>query len=202
MKLIFATSNNNKAIELQKMMGDFIQIESLKDLFFTDEIEETEDTLEGNSKLKAIAVFKTFDRACFADDTGLEVEALNGAPGVYSARYAGPECDAEQNMDKLLTEMKGSFSRKARFRTVITFMDREEVLQFEGIVDGEIIHQKRGLLGFGYDPLFIPNGSLSTFAEMQLEEKNQFSHRARAFSKLKNPNHPSCLPELFLFRSK
>lgn len=186
MKIIFATSNNNKAIELQKMMGDFIQIESLKDLFFTDEIEETEDTLEGNSKLKAIAVFKAFDRACFADDTGLEVEALNGAPGVYSARYAGPECDAKQNMDKLLTDMKGSSNRKARFRTVITFMDRDEVLQFEGIVDGEIIHQKRGLFGFGYDPLFIPNGSLSTFAEMQLEEKNQFSHRARAFSKLKN----------------
>lgn len=186
MKLIFATSNNNKAIELQKMMGDFIQIESLKDLFFTDEIEETEATLEGNSKLKATVVFKAFDRACFSDDTGLEVEALNGAPGVYSARYAGPECDAEQNMDKLLNDMKGSSNKKARFRTVITFMDRDEVLQFEGIVDGEIIHQKRGSFGFGYDPLFIPNGSLLTFAEMQLEEKNQFSHRARAFSKLKN----------------
>ena len=166
-------------------MGDFIKIDSLKDLFFTDEIEETEDTLEGNSKLKAKAVFKEFERACFADDTGLEVNALNGAPGVYSARYAGPECDAHQNMDKLLTDLRDSSNRKARFRTVITFMDHEELIQFEGIVEGKIINQKRGTFGFGYDPLFIPNGSSSTFAEMTLEEKNKFSHRARAFSKLK-----------------
>jgi XTP/dITP diphosphohydrolase len=185
MKLIFATSNENKAIELQKMMGDFIKIDSLKDLFFTDEIEETEDTLEGNSKLKAKAVFKEFERACFADDTGLEVNALNGAPGVYSARYAGPECDAHQNMNKLLTDLRDSSNRKARFRTVITFMDHEELIQFEGIVEGKIINQKRGTFGFGYDPLFIPNGSSSTFAEMTLEEKNKFSHRALAFSKLK-----------------
>jgi len=186
MKLIFATANDNKAIELQKLMGGLIQIQSLKDLSFTHEIEETETTLEGNSKLKADVVFEAFNRPCFADDTGLEVEALNGAPGVYSARYSGPDCNAEQNMALLLNNLVGYSNTKARFRTVITYRDEMEVIQFEGIVNGNIIGEGRGSYGFGYDPIFIPDGSQLTFAQMSLEEKNKFSHRARAFAKLKS----------------
>ena len=186
MKLIFATANDNKAIELQKLMGGLIQIQSLKDLSFTHEIEETETTLEGNSKLKADLVFEAFNRPCFADDTGLEVEALNGSPGVYSARYSGPDCNAEQNKALLLKNLVGYSNTKARFRTVITYRDEMEVIQFEGIVNGNIIAEGRGSYGFGYDPIFIPDGSQLTFAQMSLEEKNKFSHRARAFAKLKS----------------
>jgi XTP/dITP diphosphohydrolase len=185
MKLIFATANDNKALELQELMGDFIQIQSLKDLSFSQEIEETETTLEGNSKLKADVVFKSFNRPCFADDTGLEVEALNGAPGVYSARYSGPACNAEQNMALLLKNLVSHSNKKARFRTVITYREFEKTIQFEGVVEGEIIAERRGEFGFGYDPIFTPDGSQLTFAQMPLEEKNKFSHRARAFAKLK-----------------
>ena len=185
MKLIFATANNNKAIELQELLGDFIQIQNLKDLSFSQEIEETETTLEGNSKLKADTVFEAFNRPCFADDTGLEVEALNGAPGVYSARYSGSACNAEQNMALLLKNLTEHSNKKARFRTVITYRESNLSLQFEGIVDGRIIDEKRGGYGFGYDPVFIPDGTDRTFAQMPLEEKNNFSHRARAFAKLK-----------------
>ena len=185
MKLIFATANENKAIELQKLMGDLIQIQGLKDLSFTQEIEETETTLEGNSKLKADAVFSEFKRACFADDTGLEVEALNGAPGVFSARYAGPDCNPERNMALLLKNLDEYSNKKARFRTVITYRDEKETIQFEGIINGEIISEGTGNYGFGYDPIFIPDGSQLTFAQMPLDEKNKFSHRARAFTKLK-----------------
>tara|TARA_B100000524_G_scaffold81771_3_gene37553 strand:+ start:13896 stop:14480 length:585 start_codon:yes stop_codon:yes gene_type:complete len=186
MKLIFATANDNKAIELQELMGDLIQIQSLKDLSFTQEIEETETTLEGNSKLKAHVVFDAYNRPCFADDTGLEVEALNGAPGVFSARYSGPNCNSSENMALLLKNLANFSNKKARFRTVITYRDEMEIIQFEGIVNGIIIGKGRGNYGFGYDPIFIPDGSQLTFAEMPLEEKNKFSHRARAFEKLKS----------------
>ena len=186
MKLIFATSNENKAVELQKLMGDTIEIESLKSLNFMQDIVESEDTLEGNSLLKANTVFNHFNRACFADDTGLEVDALDGAPGVYSARYAGPTCDSENNMALLLRNLENTENLKARFRTVITFKSLGTTKQFEGIVDGNIVLEKRGSKGFGYDPIFKPNSSELTFGEMTLEQKNEFSHRARAFTKLKD----------------
>ena len=185
MKLIFATANDNKAFELQKLMGDFIEIQSLKDLLYTKDIEETETTLEGNSRLKADTIFDAFNRPCFADDTGLEVEALNGDPGVYSARYSGPACNAEQNMTLLLKNLVSHSNKKARFRTVITYREFEKTIQFEGVIEGKIIAERRGEYGFGYDPIFIPDGSQLTFAQMPLEEKNKFSHRARAFAKLK-----------------
>jgi len=186
MKLIFATSNENKAVELQRLMGDTIEIESLKSLNFMQDIVESEDTLEGNSLLKANTVFNHFNRACFADDTGLEVDALDGAPGVYSARYAGPTCDSENNMALLLRNLGNTENLKARFRTVITFKSLGTTKQFEGIVDGNIVLEKRGSKGFGYDPIFKPNLSELTFGEMTLEQKNEFSHRARAFAKLKD----------------
>lgn len=185
MKLIFATANDNKAIELQKLMGDTIEIESLKSLGFTQDIVESEDSLEGNSLLKAETVFNHFNRACFADDTGLEVDALDGAPGVYSARYAGPTCDSEKNMALLLRNLGNTENLKARFRTVITFKSIGITKQFEGIIDGTIVLEKRGSKGFGYDPIFKPNLSDLTFGEMTLEQKNEFSHRAKAFAKLK-----------------
>jgi XTP/dITP diphosphohydrolase len=185
MKLIFATANDNKAIELQKLMGDTIEIESLKSLGFAQDIVESEDSLEGNSLLKADTVFNHFNRACFADDTGLEVDALDGAPGVYSARYAGPTCDSEKNMALLLRNLSNTENLKARFRTVITFKSIGITKQFEGVVDGTIVLEKRGSKGFGYDPIFKPNSSDLTFGEMTLEQKNEFSHRARAFAKLK-----------------
>jgi XTP/dITP diphosphohydrolase len=185
MKLIFATANDNKAIELQKLMGDTIEIESLKSLEFAQDIVESEDSLEGNSLLKADTVFNHFNRACFADDTGLEVDALDGAPGVYSARYAGPTCDSEKNMALLLRNLSNTENLKARFRTVITFKSIGITKQFEGVVDGTIVLEKRGSKGFGYDPIFKPNSSDLTFGEMTLEQKNEFSHRARAFAKLK-----------------
>jgi XTP/dITP diphosphohydrolase len=185
MNLIFATANDNKAIELQKLMGDTIEIESLKSLGFAQDIVESEDSLEGNSLLKANTVFNHFNRACFADDTGLEVDALDGAPGVYSARYAGPTCDSEKNMALLLRNLSNTENLKARFRTVITFKSIGITKQFEGVVDGTIVLEKRGSKGFGYDPIFKPNSSDLTFGEMTLEQKNEFSHRARAFAKLK-----------------
>ena len=185
MKLIFATANDNKAIELQKLMGDTIEIESLKSLEFAQDIVESEDSLEGNSLLKANTVFNHFNRACFADDTGLEVDALDGAPGVYSARYAGPTCDSEKNMALLLRNLSNTENLKARFRTVITFKSIGITKQFEGIIDGTIVLEKRGSKGFGYDPIFKPNSSDLTFGEMTLEQKNEFSHRAKAFAKLK-----------------
>lgn len=185
MKLIFATANDNKAIELQKLMGDTIEIESLKSLGFTKDIVESEDSLEGNSLLKAETVFNHFNRACFADDTGLEVDALDGAPGVYSARYAGPTCNSEKNMALLLRNLSNTENLKARFRTVITFKSIGITKQFEGIIDGTIVLEKRGSKGFGYDPIFKPNLSDLTFGEMTLEQKNEFSHRAKAFAKLK-----------------
>ena len=185
MKLVFATHNDNKVAELQHLLGDDFELLSLKELSYNDDIPETSDTLEGNSRIKADAVYNYFKLPCFADDTGLEVESLGGEPGVFSARYGGEERNADKNMDLLLKRLQGNTIRSARFRTVITYRSNNEIHQFEGVVKGEIIDEKTGDLGFGYDPIFKPSGSDKTFAQMSTDEKNKFSHRARAFEKLR-----------------
>ena len=187
-KLVFATANKHKLKEVQAMLPDNIQIISLSDIGFTGDIPETEDTLEGNALLKARYIHERYHIPCFADDTGLETEALNGAPGVYSARYAGvegsQEVRAKANINKLLNELAGKTNRKARFRTVIAYIDADnKEYLFEGVVNGSIIEEVKGAEGFGYDPIFLPEGYDVTFAQMPLSEKNQISHRARAFQK-------------------
>lgn len=184
-KLVFATNNAHKLEEMRAILGDKVEILSLKDIHCEADIPETADTLEGNAKLKAEYIHAHYGLDCFADDTGLEVEVLGGAPGVYSARYAGGDGhDSEANMKKLLAELDGKANRKAQFRTVICLMEGEEIHLFEGIVKGEIIREKRGASGFGYDPVFVPEGHTETFAEMGAEEKNKISHRARAVQRL------------------
>ena len=184
-KLVFATNNAHKLEEISAILGDKVEILSLKDIHCQVDIPETADTLEGNSLLKAQYVRKHYGMDCFADDTGLEVEALNGAPGVYSARYAGGEGhDSEANMRRLLKELEEKDNRKARFRTVIALILNGEVHQFEGTVEGHILREKRGSSGFGYDPVFVPEGYTESFAELGEEIKNQISHRARAVQKL------------------
>ena len=187
-KLVFATANMHKLAEIQAMMPEGIKIISLSDIGFTGDIDETEDTLEGNALLKARHIYERFNIPCFADDTGLETEALNGAPGVYSARYAGVEGSmevrAKANMDKLLHELSGKTNRKARFRTVIAYINAEnQEYLFEGVVNGKIIEKTIGSEGFGYDPIFVPDGYDITYAQMPLSEKNLLSHRAKAFQK-------------------
>lgn len=184
MKLVFATANQNKAKEIQLLIPDVIEILSLNDINCKEEIPETQDTIEGNASQKAFYVFEKYQHNCFADDTGLEIEALGGKPGVLSARYAGEAKNANDNMDKVLSEMKGMSNRKARFKTVISLVLNGKELQFEGLVNGTIMLQKRGGSGFGYDPIFLPDGSDKSFAEMDLSEKNTISHRARAIDKL------------------
>ena len=184
MKLVFATHNSNKAKEIQSLLPDDFQILTLTEINCLYEIPETAETLKGNSLLKAQFVSDNFNLNCFADDTGLEIEALNGKPGVYSARYAGVDKNAEANMNLVLSELENESNRKAQFRTVITLILNEKTVLFEGIVKGEICSEKRGTDGFGYDPIFIPEGQSKTFAEMTLAEKNQQSHRARAFEKM------------------
>jgi XTP/dITP diphosphohydrolase len=184
MKLVFATQNENKAHEIQSLLPEYFKIISLKDIRCFDEISETAETLEGNSLLKASFISETYNLNCFADDTGLEIEALDNLPGVYSARYAGPEKSAAANINKVLLELEGKTARNAQFRTLITLILNKSTFSFEGIVRGEIISEKRGENGFGYDPIFVPEGEVKTFAEMSLEEKNQHSHRARAFQKM------------------
>ncbi len=184
MKLVFATNNQHKLEELQAMLGDEIKLLSLKDIGCTEEIPEEQATLEGNASQKSAYVFDKYGYSCFADDTGLEIEALNREPGVYSARYAGEEKSAEANMNKVLEKLAKINNRKARFRTVISLIINGEENQFEGIVEGEIIQQKRGDSGFGYDPIFKPSGFDTTFAEMNLKDKNKISHRGRAVKKL------------------
>ena len=185
MKLIFATQNTNKLLEIQDILGDKIELLSLQDMSFNQEIPEIFDTLEENSKIKAETIFEQFGIPCFADDTGLEVEALNGQPGVHSARFAGEHRNSEKNMNLLLEKMKGIDNRKARFRTVISYINSDGMHQFEGVSNGQILHNKRGAEGFGYDPIFLPDASNKTFAEMSRSEKNKFSHRARAFEKFR-----------------
>ncbi len=184
MELVFATNNEHKLKELQALLGSKIRLLSLNDIGCTDEIPEEQPTLEGNASQKAFYVFNKFGYNCFADDTGLEIEALNGDPGVYSARFAGEEKDPQANMDKVLRLMEKIKNRKARFRTVISLVIDGAEMQFEGIVEGEILTAKQGEKGFGYDPLFMPVGFQKTFAEMDMSEKNGISHRGRAVEKL------------------
>ena len=184
-KLVFATNNAHKLEEIRAILGDKVEVLSLKDIRCEADIPETADTLEGNAALKAEYIHAHYGMDCFADDTGLEVEALDGAPGVYSARYAGGEGhDSEANMKKLLAELEGEETRKAQFRTAICLIEGGEKHLFEGIVKGEIIREKKGSSGFGYDPVFVPEGYAETFAEMGAEEKNRISHRARAVQRL------------------
>ena len=183
-KLVFATNNNNKLREVKAILKDKIELLSLKDINCNVDIPETADTIPGNAKLKAEYVNVHYDMNCFADDTGLEVEALDGAPGVYSARYAGEDKSSEANMQKLLHELDGKENRKAQFKTVIALILDGKVYLFEGIIKGEIIKEKRGNTGFGYDPIFVPEGYNQTFAEMGDEIKNKISHRALAINKL------------------
>jgi XTP/dITP diphosphohydrolase len=170
--------------ELRAILGGTIEILSLADINCHADIPETADTLEGNARQKSLFIYEHYGLDCFADDTGLEVECLNGAPGVYSARYAGDGHDSQANMEKLLGEMKDKTNRKARFRTVISLIEKGEEHQFEGIVNGRIIEQKKGDAGFGYDPIFQPDGYDETFAELGNEIKNKISHRARAVASL------------------
>lgn len=184
MKLVFATNNLHKLKEVQEMLSNSIEVLSLKDIGCFEDIEETEITLEGNAKLKADYITKKYGFDCFADDTGLEVEALDGKPGVYSARYAGEHGNAEKNIEKLLVELKNKLSRKAKFRTIIALNLRNKQYLFEGICDGEILNEKTGVKGFGYDPIFKPSNASCSFAEMNSEEKNIISHRGIAIQKL------------------
>lgn len=184
-KLVFATNNAHKLEEVSAILGDKIELLSLKDINCDADIPETADTLEGNALLKAEYVYKNYGLDCFADDTGLEVEALNGAPGVYSARYAGGEGhNAEANMQKLLHNMEGKDNRKAQFRTAVSLILNGKEYLFEGVIKGQIIKEKHGTSGFGYDPVFMPDGYDKTFAELGNEIKNQISHRAVAVNKL------------------
>ncbi len=179
-ELIFATHNQNKTDEIRAILPQY-NLQSLADISFTDEIEETGKTLKENALIKAQTIFDKLGKACFADDTGLEVDALNGAPGVYSARYAGNEADSEKNMTKLLAELANKDDRSAAFKTVIAYIDAAGASHlFEGTVEGEIVFEKMGDSGFGYDPIFKPAGYEQTFAQMTPIQKNEISHRSRA----------------------
>ncbi len=184
MKLVFATNNRNKMKEVKALIPEGIEILSLEDIGCTEDIEETEDTIEGNAKLKADYVTNNYGYDCFADDTGLEVEALNGAPGVMSARYAGDDVSFEDNNKKLLKELYNKTDRTAEFKTVIALNTKGKKYVFEGICEGEILKFKQGEEGFGYDPIFKPKGFNRSFAEMSLEEKGKISHRGLAVKKL------------------
>jgi XTP/dITP diphosphohydrolase len=184
MDLIFATHNNNKSFEISDLLGDGWMVKSLSEAGMDEQIPETGDTLEFNALQKARFVYGKMGVDCFADDTGLEIEALNGAPGVYSARYAGPQKDSHQNMQKVLDELEGVANRKARFRTIIALIKGGLELLFEGIVAGEILHEQTGDEGFGYDPIFKPCEAEVSFAEMPLARKNEISHRGKAVRKL------------------
>ncbi len=182
-KLVFATNNLHKLEEINSLLSDTFQLLSLKEVNIFEDIEETSNTLEGNAIQKAKYVFERCGIACFADDTGLEVDSLNGAPGVYSARYAGEDATYADNVNKLLKEMQHIEARSARFRTVIAFFDGNKTRTFDGVIEGYIAEKATGANGFGYDPIFIPKGYEISFAEMSAELKNQISHRALAFQK-------------------
>lgn len=184
MELCFATNNEHKLREVRQLLGDKHRILSLSDIGCAEELREDQDTLEGNSLQKAKYIFDQYHISCFADDTGLEVEALQGAPGVYSARYAGDQRNDSDNINLLLKNLAPHGNRKARFRTIITLVMQGEVYQFEGIANGEILASKRGERGFGYDPIFMPEGNQKSMAELTAEEKNAISHRGRAIEKL------------------
>lgn len=184
MTILLATHNQNKVEEIKNLIPKYITLKSLRDIDYHEEIEETGVTLEENSKIKAETIFQKTGITSIADDTGLEVYALDYEPGVYSARYAGSQKSDAQNMEKLLHKLELESDRRARFRTVFTLRTVHETLQFEGIVEGQITREKAGEFGFGYDPVFIPEDKSLTFAQMTMEDKNKISHRARALSKL------------------
>ena len=184
MKLVFATANQNKTREIQDLIPSSIKILSLIDIHCSEEIPETESTIEENASQKAFYVYEKYRHNCFADDTGLEIEALDGRPGVLSARYAGESKNADDNMNKILAEMEGLTNRNARFKTVISLVIDGKEVQFEGVINGVILIKKQGSKGFGYDPIFLPDGYDRSFAEMDLTEKNKISHRALAVNKL------------------
>lgn len=183
-ELVFATNNPHKLKEIREIIRDQFRVLSLADIGCNEEIPEDAATLEGNASLKSWYVCNKYGKDCFADDTGLEIEALGGRPGVKSARYAGEDCIPANNIRKVLVELEGKIDRRARFRTVISLIRNGMEVQFEGTVEGAILHEKRGKDGFGYDPVFLPDGFNLSFAEMSLEEKNKISHRARAIQKL------------------
>ncbi len=183
-KLVFATNNKNKIKEIKQLLNNSLELLSLEDIGCLEDIPETADTIEGNAIQKAQYVYEKYGYNCFADDTGLEIDALNGEPGVYSARYAGEQKNAEDNMMKVLTKLKDVENRSAQFKTVITLIVDGKVTCFEGIVKGEITTDKSGNEGFGYDPIFKPKGYDVSYAEMSLELKNEISHRAIATKKL------------------
>ena len=182
--IVFASNNKHKLEEVTDILKSRYKVVSLAEIGCFDDIPETSDTLEGNALLKARHVFEKYQMDCFADDTGLEVEALSGRPGVYSARYAGEGCSYEDNVKKLLAEMEGITNRRARFRTVIALIAGNQVRYFEGVINGFISTEKKGSSGFGYDPVFVPDGYSQTFAEMTAGLKNTISHRALAVSNL------------------
>tara|TARA_B100001142_G_scaffold282132_1_gene294324 strand:- start:43 stop:624 length:582 start_codon:yes stop_codon:yes gene_type:complete len=184
MKLIFASRNENKFLEIEKIIPKKIQLGNLNELNFYDEIPENEETIEGNATFKAEFIHSKFGVNVFADDTGLEVEVLNGKPGVHSARFAGIECNSNKNINKLLELLKNKKNRKARFKTIIVLIFKQQIYQFEGIVNGEILYKRKGKNGFGYDSIFKPMGLNKSFAELSIEIKNKISHRAIAMSKL------------------
>ncbi|WP_236978498.1 RdgB/HAM1 family non-canonical purine NTP pyrophosphatase [Membranihabitans maritimus] len=182
-KLLFATSNQNKLMEVQKKIGDQFIIKDLKSIGFNGEIPETQDTIEGNAVQKATFIYEKYQINCFAEDTGLEIEALNGEPGVYSARYAGDQKSNEDNIELVLHKLKDIKNRNARFKTVLAYIENGDISTFEGIIYGTITTGKSGDKGFGYDPIFLPDGYDQTFAELSIETKNTISHRALALQK-------------------
>ena len=186
MKLVFATNNKNKILEVQQLLTDSIEIISLENIGCFEEIPETADTIEENAIMKANYVTQKYGYNCFADDTGLEVDALNGAPGVFSARYAGEQRSSDENMDKLLNALANTTNRKAHFKTIIALNLNGRQHLFTGIAKGEITLKKIGNQGFGYDPIFIPEGHTATFAQLSLEEKGLISHRGKATEQLIN----------------
>ena len=183
-KIIFATNNQNKVEEVRSVLGDHFEILSLQEAGILIDIPEPHDTLEANATEKSKTIFMLTNKNCFSEDTGLEVEALNGEPGVKSARYAGENRSFDDNIEKLLGKLATTHNRTARFRTVISLIIDGKEYYFEGICPGRIINERRGSHGFGYDPIFVPDGSNSSFAEMTMEEKNRFSHRKKAMEKL------------------
>lgn len=186
MKLVFATNNKNKIKEIKLLLDNSLEILSLEDIGCLEDIPETADTIEGNAIQKAKYVFDKYGYNCFADDTGLEIDALSGEPGVYSARYAGEQKSAEDNMNKVLDILKEITNRTAQFKTVIALIINGNTTCFEGIVKGEMTTQRSGAEGFGYDPIFKPLGFDITFSEMDLAQKNKISHRAKAVAQLSN----------------
>lgn len=184
MKLVFATNNPFKFREIKELLKSNLKLLTLKDINVSEEIPETHDTIEENAVEKAQYIYNKYHIDCFADDTGLEIEALNGEPGVYSARYAGKNCTFDDNINKVLENLKDSTNRRARFRTVIALVIKGKINLFEGVVNGSILTYRKGTNGFGYDPIFVPENFEKTFAEMALDEKNKVSHRTLAIKKL------------------